>query len=136
MKTKILPILLIAVFSTGLFAQQNIINEKHERVLTHVEDNIFNVKFYDAEGVVVQEGQYWKEGDLFKPHGKWALFSSIDGDVVTTSTFDKGERISVETVIDGKVIKADKQQLAIKQIEHQIDELEKRLAELKEKKNK
>ncbi|MBO6585403.1 MAG: hypothetical protein JJ953_04810 [Gracilimonas sp.] len=132
MKTKFLPILFIAVFSTGLFAQQNVTNEKHERVLAHIEDNIFSVKFYNAEGAVVQEGQYWKEGDLFKPHGKWALYSSIDGDIVTTSTFDKGERISVETVIDGKVVKADKQQLAIKQIEQQIDQLEKRLADLEE----
>ena len=132
MKTKFLPILFIADFSTGLFAQQNVTNEKHERVLAHIEDNIFSVKFYNAEGAVVQEGQYWKEGDLFKPHGKWALYSSIDGDIVTTSTFDKGERISVETVIDGKVVKADKQQLAIKQIEQQIDQLEKRLADLEE----
>ncbi|MCP9290769.1 MULTISPECIES: hypothetical protein [Gracilimonas] len=132
MKTKFLPILFIAVFSTGLFAQQNITNEKHDRVLTHIEDNIFSVKFYDADGTVAQEGQYWKEGDLFRPHGKWALYSSIDGDIVTTSTFNKGERISVETVIDGKVVKADKQQFAIKQIEQQIDQLEKRLADLKE----
>ncbi|WP_421773700.1 hypothetical protein [Gracilimonas sp.] len=132
MKTKILPILLLAVFSTGLFAQQSIINEKHQRVLTHAEDNIFNVKFYDADGTLVQEGQYWKDGESFKPHGKWALFSSINGNIVTTSTFNKGERISVETVIDGKVVKTDRHQLAIKQIEQKIDQLEKRLADLKE----
>ena len=133
MKTKILSLLIVAAFSTGLYAQQTITNEKHERVLTHVEDNIFNVKFYDASGNITQEGQYWKEGKSFKPHGKWALYSSIDGDIVTTSTFEKGERISVETVIDGKVVQADKQQLAIKQIEQKIDQLEKRLADLKEK---
>lgn len=132
MRTKILSLLIIAAFSTGLFAQQSITNEKHERILTHVEDNVFNVKFYNASGIVVQEGQYWKEGDSFKPHGKWALYSSASGDIVTTSTFDKGERISVETIIDGKVVKADKQQLAIKQIEKQIDQLEKRLADLKQ----
>ncbi|MEQ8524951.1 hypothetical protein [Gracilimonas sp.] len=132
MRTKVLSLLIIAAFSSGLFAQQSITNEKHERVLTHVEDNIFDVKFFDANGTVVQEGQYWKEGNSFKPHGKWALYSSASGDIVTTSTFEKGERVSVETVIDGKVVKADKQQLAIKQIEKQIDQLEKRLADLKE----
>lgn len=132
MKFNILSLLLLALLSTGLFAQQSITNEKHERVLTHVEDNIFDVKFYDAEGTIVQEGQYWKDGESFIPHGKWALYSTVDGDIVTTSTFDKGQRISVQTVIDGQVLKADKQQLAINQIKQQIDQLEKRLADLKE----
>ena len=130
MKSTITVLFFLAIFSATTFAQQTITNEKHEKVVTKIDNNLFSVKFLDTEGAVTQEGQYWKEGNLLKPHGEWTLYSS--GEVVTTSTFDKGERLSVETIIDGKVVKADKHLLAIKQIEQEIDQLEKRLADLKQ----
>ena len=130
MKSTITALLFIAIFSTTAFAQQTITNEKHEKIVTNIDENLFSVKFLDADGSIVQEGQYWEEENLLKPHGEWKLYSS--GEVITTSTFDKGERLSVETIIDGKVVKADKQMLAIKQIEQEIDQLEKRLADLKQ----
>jgi predicted 2-oxoglutarate/Fe(II)-dependent dioxygenase YbiX len=132
MKIKILSLLFVALFSTSLFAQQQITNEEHERILTHVEDNLYNVQFLNSTNEIVQEGQYWKENETLKPHGTWTLYSMTSGDIVTTSTFDKGERISVETIVDGKIVKADKQQLSILKIEKEIDRLEKRLADLKE----
>ncbi len=124
MKSKILTLLILAGFSTALFAQQNIINEKHQRVLSHVEANVFNVQFMNDEGEIVQEGQYWKDGDLFKPHGIWTLYSLINGEVVTKATFDKGEKISVETVIDGELVKADKEQLAVIKINRETKQLQ------------
>lgn len=131
MKSTLLSLILIAGLSTGLFAQRTITNEKHKRVLSHVEANIFNVQFFNSDGELVQEGQYWRDGDLFKPHGNWVLYSEINGEVTTTSTFDKGERLSVQTTIDGEIVKADKQMLSIRNIENQIDQLEKKLADLK-----
>lgn len=131
MKSKILSLMILAGFSTGLFAQQTVTNEKHQRVLSHFEANIFDVQFLNDEGEIVQEGQYWKDGDHYKPHGTWTLYSLIDGDVVTTSTFDKGEQISVETVIDGKLVKADKEQLAVKKI-NRTKQLEASLTNSKE----
>jgi hypothetical protein len=129
MKTIITALLLTAIFSTTAFAQQSITNEKHEKVVTSIDENLFSVKFLEADGTIAQEGQYWQVDNLLKPHGTWTLYS--DGEVITTSTFDKGERLSVETIIDGKVVKADEQMLAIKKIEQEIDQLEKRLADLK-----
>lgn len=132
MKSGITTVVLLALFSTGLLAQQNIVNEKHQRILTHVEDNIFNVKFLTADGIIAQEGQYFRDGDLFKPHGTWALYSPANGDIVTTSTFDKGKRISVRTVINGMIVEAGKEQLAIKKIEETSDLKKNKLADLKE----
>jgi hypothetical protein len=107
MKSIISTILFALVLTTGLFAQQTIKNEKHQRILTHVEGNIFDVTFYDNDGNVVQEGQYWKEGEAFIPHGIWLLFSLNSDEVVTKATYNKGEQLMVETVLDGKVLKAD-----------------------------
>jgi hypothetical protein len=114
MKSVISTLLFVLVLTTGLFAQQTITNEKHERLLTHVAGNIFDVQFIDGKGNVMQEGQYWRDGDLFKPHGSWTLFAHNSKEVVTKAIYEKGEQLSVETIINGKVIKADKQQLAIK----------------------
>lgn len=110
MKNIISTILFALVLTTGLFAQQTIKNEKHQRILTHVENNIFDVTFYDNDGNVVQEGQYWKQGDAFMPHGTWLLFSLNSNKVVTKATYYRGEQLSVETVIDGQVLKAENTQ--------------------------
>lgn len=112
MKTIVSTIIFALVLTTGLFAQQNITNEKHERLLTHVENNIFDVQFLDLDGNVVQEGQYWRDGDHFKPHGTWLLFSNDSKDVTTKATYEKGKQLTVETTINGKLIKADKQHIA------------------------
>lgn len=114
MKAFISTILFALVLTTGLFAQQTITNEKHERILTKVDANIYDVQFLDTEGNVVQEGQYWRDGDSLKPHGTWTLFALNSNKVTTRSTFEKGEQLSVETIIDGMLVSVDKQQLVAK----------------------
>lgn len=109
MKTVISTLLFALVLTTGLFAQQSVTNEKHERVLSHVEDNIFNVTFLDSNKDVVQQGQYWRDGDTYKPHGTWFLFAYGTDEIATTATYYKGKQLTVETIIDGKVIKANKE---------------------------
>lgn len=112
LKSIISTILFALVLTTGLFAQETITNEKHERLLTHVENNIFDVQFLDRDGNVVQEGQYWRDGDNFKPHGTWLLFSENSKEAITKATYERGKQLTVETTINGKVIKADKQHIA------------------------
>lgn len=55
MKSIISTVLFALVLTTGLFAQQTITNEKHERLLTHVVENIFDVQFFNADGDLVQK---------------------------------------------------------------------------------
>lgn len=114
MKKLIPAFLFILIFSTGLFAQQTVKNVEHEYVITHVENNIYNVKFFDDEGNILQKGQYWKDGDTVKPHGTWVLFGFNSDEVITKAVYDKGEKLSIETIIDGKVVKADKELIATK----------------------
>ncbi|MDR9418742.1 hypothetical protein [Gracilimonas sp.] len=115
MKNIISVILLALLLTTGLKAQQDITNQKHERVITHVENNLYDVKFLNEKGDVVQKGQYWRDGESILPHGTWLLFSgNVKDKVVTKATFDKGEQLTVETFINGKLVQADQQQLAAK----------------------
>lgn len=114
MKTTLFTFLLTLVFTTGLFAQQTITNEKHERVLSHVHDNIFDVQFFDKSGTVVQEGQYWKERNKYKPHGMWKLYAYNTDEVVTKATFHKGKQLTIETKINGELVKADKYKFTAK----------------------
>jgi hypothetical protein len=112
---KLLSTLLFAlIFSAGLYAQQTIKNVEHEYVITHVENNIYDVKFFDNEGNILQKGQYWKVGNEVKPHGTWVLYGFNSDKVITKAVYDKGEKLSIETIIDGKVVKANKELIATK----------------------
>ncbi len=112
MKKLISAFLFVLIFSTGLFAQQTVKNVEHEYVITHVENNIYDVQFFDDEGNILQEGQYWKEGNTVKPHGTWVLYGFNTDEVITKAVYDKGQKLSIETIIDGKVVKANKELIA------------------------
>jgi len=114
MKKLISAFLFVLIFSTGLFAQQTVKNVEHEYVITHVENNIYDVQFFDDEGNILQKGQYWKEGNTVKPHGTWVLYGFNTDEVITKAVYDKGEKLSIETIIDGKVVKANKELIATK----------------------
>lgn len=114
MKKLISAFLFVLIFSTGIFAQQTVKNVEHEYVITHVENNIYDVQFFDDEGNILQEGQYWKEGNTVKPHGTWVLYGFNTDEVITKAVYDKGEKLSIETIIDGKVVKANKELIATK----------------------
>ncbi|SMO69180.1 hypothetical protein [Gracilimonas mengyeensis] len=114
MKTTFFTLVFALIFSSTLFAQQTVTNEKHERVLTHVSQNIFDVTFFDSNGDIVQEGQYWKEDKKFKPHGTWVLYGYQSNEVVTVAEFDKGKQLSIQTTIDGELISANKSLLTAK----------------------
>jgi len=112
MKKLISAFLFVLILSTGLFAQQTVKNVEHEYVITHVENNIYDVQFFDDEGNILQEGQYWKEGNTVKPHGTWVLYGFNTDEVITKAVYDKGQKLSIETIIDGKVVKANKELIA------------------------
>jgi len=112
MKKLISAFLFVLILSTGLFAQQTVKNVEHEYVITYVEKNIYDVQFLDDEGNILQEGQYWKEGNTVKPHGTWVLYGFNTEEVITKAVYDKGQKLSIETIIDGKVVKANKELIA------------------------
>ncbi|MEX2347647.1 MAG: hypothetical protein WD511_00385 [Balneolaceae bacterium] len=114
MKKLIVTFLFVLILSTGLFAQQTVKNVEHEYVITHVENNIYDVKFFDIKGNILQKGQYWKEGNKVKPHGTWVLYGFNSDKVITKAVYDKGEKLSIETIIDGKVVKANKELIVTK----------------------
>ena len=114
MKKLISAFLFVLIFSTGLYAQKTVKNVEHEYVITHVENNIYDVQFFDDEGNILQEGQYWKEGNTVKPHGTWVLYGFNTDEIITKAVYDKGEKLSIETIIDGKVVKANKELIATK----------------------
>lgn len=130
---KIISLLVFTVILfTNAFAQQNVINEKHQRVLTHVTENVYDVVFKDPAGDIVQKGQYLKIDNRFVPHGEWTLFAYQSDEIITRSKFDKGEQVWVKTNVNGQVIEADQKLLAIKQLESKISTLERKLAELEQ----
>ncbi|MEX0608378.1 MAG: hypothetical protein WD016_03925 [Balneolaceae bacterium] len=131
MKTVLVFFAFSMISATGILAQQTITNHKHERILTHLEGNVFSVKFIDTEGNVAQEGEYWKQDNRFKPHGIWTLYAPNSDEIATKSEFVKGKQVWVETTVDGKIIKAGEQEIAINNIERQVQEPEKQLAGLK-----
>ena len=79
--------------------------------LLSVEDVVL-VKYtrLDMEGNVIQEGRYMNG----KPHGTWKMYHK-DGKI-TTMKFKNGERIALNTIIDGrktKVIYEDNKPLVV-----------------------
>ncbi len=110
-------------------AQQTVTSTEIEKKVTHVIGNHYDVVHTDAEGNILQEGQYYRVGERFKPHGIWKLYDRNTFDLVTTAKYDKGDQLWVETIIDGEKIKIDKYQLLVKRLEDRIAALEKQVKE-------
>ena len=132
MKTLILTLVLSFGFAVGAQAQYQITNQVNDKKITKITDNLYNVEIFDAQGLLLQKGQYWKMGNKLLPHGEWTLFSQDSDQVITSATYNKGQQVYIETIVDGTVIRADENLIAIKRIENEIKNLEKRLATLKQ----
>ncbi len=121
-------IFLATSFSTTN-AQQTVTSTENQKTVSHVIGNHYDVVFTDIEGNVLQEGQYYKIGERFKPHGVWKLYDRNTLDLITTAKYDKGDQLWVETIIDGQKVKIDKYQLVVKRLEDRIAALEKQVKE-------
>lgn len=122
----ILSFLIVMSFSVTN-AQQTITNNQNEKIVTHVSGDIYDVIYVSVDGEVLQEGHYFKVGERFKPHGIWKLYDRNTLDLVTTASYDKGEQIWVETIIDGKVLHVNQYDLKVKRLENRIVALEEKV---------
>ncbi len=122
-------IFLIVIALTTTNAQQ-ITTPTENKTVTHVVGNHYDVIYTDVNGNMFQEGQYYKIGERYKPHGIWKLYDRNSFELVTTAKYDKGEQIWVETIVDGEVLHVDKYDLKVKRLEERIAALEQKVNEL------
>ncbi len=121
---------LIAMSFTVTNAQQTVTNSENKKIVTHVNGNNYDVVYLNDDGEILQKGHYYKLGERFKPHGIWKLYDRNTLDLVTTASYDKGEQIWVETIIDGKVLFVNQYDLKVKRLENRIVALEEKIESL------
>lgn len=124
-----MALLLVATVS-ATNAQYTVTNHDDERIVTHVSGDQYDVVYKNADGKILQEGQYLKMGKKLKPHGIWKLYDRNTFDLVTTAKYDKGEQLWVETNIDGQIVKVEQSELEVKRLQERIATLEKKIEEL------
>lgn len=132
MKPLLLTLVLSIGFAVSTQAQYRVTNEVNDKKITQVGEFLYDVEIYNTKGEILQKGQYWKDGKKLLPHGNWVLYSQNSDDIITSATYVKGEQVYVETNINGTMLRADENLIAIKRLEQQIKELEKRLATLRQ----
>ncbi len=114
-------------------AQQSTTPPDDQKVITHTRGNYYDVVTKTTEGKILQEGQYYKEGDRFKAHGIWKLYDRNTSELVTKAEYDKGQQLWVETKADdGKIVRIDQHELTVKRLEERIAVLEKQIEKLQE----
>ena len=128
MKKLVLTIALLVATSLSVTkAQQTVTNNENKKVVTYVSGNTYDVVFINTDGKTLQEGQYVKIGERYKPHGIWKLYNSTSLKLVTTAKYDNGEQLWVETNIDGKILFVDQNDLKVKRLEERIVALEEKV---------
>lgn len=132
MKPLFLTLILSIGFAVSTQAQYRVTNEVNDKKITKIGEYLYDVEIYNEKGEILQKGQYWKDGNNLLPHGNWVLYSQSSDDIITTATYEKGQQVYVETNINGTMLRADENLIAIKRLERQIKELEKRLATLRQ----
>ena len=120
---------LLFLFVSGLaFAQApKITNTENEKVVTHIDGNNYNVVVFNTKGNLVQEGQYYKIEDRFKPHGLWKLYDNNTLELVTRAMYDKGIQLWVETNIEGKLIRVDQLDIEANKLKTRVATLESKI---------
>ena len=131
MKALILT-LIILVFTgvSNTSAQNNIENTENDRIVTHIIGNHYDMILLSSTGEVLQEGQYYKEGDRFLEHGIWKLYDHNTYELVTRAKYDKGVQLWVETWIEGEMIRVTQRDREVSRLKTRVAELEKQLAEI------
>lgn len=132
MKTTILLFVTVLLTSVVAHAQVTVENQPNKKVISVISDNLVDVQFEDIDGNVLQKGQYWITEGRYKPHGIWTLYTPGTDKILTSAKFEKGEKLWLETHLDGKKVKLDQEQLRIIRLEEKIAQLEKQLAEKNE----
>jgi hypothetical protein len=130
MKTLLLT--LVFILFTGLSnstAQNTIEQVENQKIVTHLIGDHYSMTMYSAEGGVLQEGFYFKTDESFLEHGIWKLYDHNTYELVTKVKFDKGEKIWIETNIDGEFVRITQQDIEVNRLKNRISALEKQLAD-------
>ncbi|MBO6537543.1 MAG: hypothetical protein JJ966_15075 [Balneolaceae bacterium] len=130
MKTLLLT--LVFILFTGLTnstAQNTIEQVENQKIVTHLIGDHYSMTMYSAEGGVLQEGFYFKTDESFLEHGIWKLYDHNTYELVTKVKFDKGEKIWIETNIDGEFVRITQQDIEVNRLKNRISALEKQLAD-------
>jgi len=108
-------------------AQDTVTNIDNKKIVTHVSGYNYDVVYLNDDGDILQKGHYYKVGERYKPHGIWKLYDTNTLDLITTASYNKGEQIWVETIIDGNVLHVDQYDLKVKRLEERIVAIEKKV---------
>ena len=128
MKTLIITIAILITTGIGSTTAQNINQENDiKKIVTHVIGKQYDVVFYSSTGELLQSGQYYQVEDRLKKHGVWKLYDSNTFELVTTAEYNKGERLWIETIIDGEVIRLNEYEIQIHRLQNRIAELESKI---------
>lgn len=130
MKTLILTLVLVLVTGITTTTAQNTIDKQNDRIVTHLIGNHYDMIMLSSSGEILQEGQYYKEGDRFLEHGIWKLYDFNTYELITRAKYDKGVQLWVETWIDGEMIRVTQEERQVISLKARVAELEKQLAEI------
>lgn len=130
MKTLILTLVLVLVTGITNTTAQNTIDKQNDRIVTHLIGNHYDMIMLSSSGEILQEGQYYKEGDRFLEHGIWKLYDFNTYELITRAKYDKGVQLWVETWIDGEMIRVTQEERQVISLKARVAELEKQLAEI------
>ncbi len=122
--------MLLALFlsvTLTLSAQNDVKSTDIKKTIIKIADDSYSLKVTDADGFVIQEGEYLTDGKTLIPHGTWTLFAHKSDEILTRIKYDKGQKIWLETIIDGKMKRMDKDDITIHKLETRIASLEKKI---------
>lgn len=111
----------------GINGQSVSLDQEPEKTITKITESIYSVEVKASNGNVIQSGEYLLVDKQPLNHGIWTLFAHNSADVLTRIKYDKGERIWLETKIDGKFKRLSNIEIIIKQLETKIASLEEKI---------
>ena len=127
MKKSILLSALVFLFTMGINGQSVSLDQEPEKTITKITESIYSVEVKASNGNVIQSGEYLLVDKQLLNHGIWTLFAHNSADVLTRIKYDKGERIWLETKIDGNFKRLSNNEIIIKQLETKIASLEEKI---------
>ena len=118
---------LICGISLSGFAQNNVKSSDFNKTVIKTSETSYDVLIKNKEGLIIQKGEYAKAGDKLLPHGTWTLFAHNSDKVLTKIKYDKGEKIWLETNVNGETKRLNSRDLTIHRLETRIAHLENKI---------
>ncbi len=127
MKKLTLIFTLILSVTLTLSAQNNSNKSDLEKTVTQVSENIYSIEVNDEDGFIIQKGEYYSNGKTLLPHGIWTLYAHKSNNVLTRIKYNEGEKIWLETFVNGEMKRMNKEEITIHKLQTRIAALEKKV---------